>query len=175
MESYSLFAWFVNHSALVTQSKRGNVFSLYSSFWLCPLYRNETKFCCLVKCLVREVYSVFVIKKKEVMYVAALFGLWLFAIIKAASPALFGHSSQYSWYFLLILLNFLCPPKRSISSHLVEGISHMNLHWMWAVWIISCYNLRLIQKTLAPNKIVTHVKRLETTISLKESESVSST
>lgn len=68
MESYSLFAWFVNHSSLVTQSKQDRIFSLYSYFVLCPLCRNETNYCCLVKCLVREVYSVFVIKKMSHTY-----------------------------------------------------------------------------------------------------------
>lgn len=104
----SLFAWFpwyVNHF-ICNSIRKGQAF-FFVQFCFCECFvlyvEKRQVLCCQVQCLPREV-------DKTYFHVAALFSFWLFAIIKAASPALFGHSSKYSWEVLyLILLKCLCP------------------------------------------------------------------
>lgn len=68
-----------------------------SEWILCPLCRNETDYCCQIKCLLRELHSVFVMNLHSCSHSLHILRDYLIcfcflAMIEAASPTLFGHS-----------------------------------------------------------------------------------
>lgn len=117
IESYSLFArfpWYVNHFSFVTQSKQGRLSSLYRFLWmLCPVCRNETRSCCLVKCLLREVYSFCVIN----LHSCSCCLLDSDVLLSSRQLVLLCLAIAYSsWYFLFLILLKLCASQSFIFS-----------------------------------------------------------
>lgn len=101
-ESSSSGAWFPLWIICNQSEQQAFLIVLFVSMceWiLCPLCRNETDYCCQIKCLLRELHSVFVMNLHSCSHslhtlrdYLICFCLFFLAIIEAVSPTLFGHS-----------------------------------------------------------------------------------